>query len=762
MANKKQIIQALIFLSIIAIVGILLWQAKAGTWKTNPSATSRTTIQSILEYTYKKDITFNTTSTGAAITTSQQNFPIAVHIASTSWPTAGDRSHFFNDTYNPGGKRVKFYDSDQSTALSYEVEYYDTSTQEALYWVRVPQVDGNSSTDKIVVAYGNDPNGSDQDNPTAVWDSNFKGVWHLGESANDSTSNGNNGSGGTFVSGQVDGGNSSVVEVSDSSSLNFGTGSFTISTIVNLNDTSNIKPINKGALANAKGYSIQTYSAKFRLKIGDGTSAINLDATGTFSAGTTYFLSGVNDEDSSLARLYINGSQNNSVGSSIGDTTCTDVLNFGVSLNGMDDEIRISSTNRSADWLKLEYYSMAKTNFNGDNGVSSPFITYGAEALTASAGAKKTIILGKAIQAYQYKKAITFNTTSTGAAITESQANFPIAVHLNTSSWSTQAERDAFFDNAGTDGKRVNFFDTDLDTALAYEVEYFSNAQGSEEAIYWVKVPQIDANSSSDKIYMGYGNDPYHADMSNPRAVWDSNFKMVQHMNDTTTSTITDSTSNANNGTKVAANHPDGTATGLVGYGQTFATDDLISITSYIPNDLAGTVSAIVKTTSSAAEAIWASSDEATTVDYVRLYVTTKVYFGAWQQTGDTDPQVEFYGNAVINDGNYHSIAVTSSGSAYAHYNNGVADSETYTFGADTGEWFDAVAGRDNFTIGAQKRTSTSLYFNGVIDEFRLSNIVRSADWIKLEYYSMKKTNFNGDNGVSSPFITYGSQEATR
>jgi hypothetical protein len=60
--------------------------------------------------------------------------------------------------------------------------------------------------------YGNSSITTDQSNPTAVWDVNFKGVWHLPNgtilSANDSTSNGNNGTinGATATTGEIAGG----------------------------------------------------------------------------------------------------------------------------------------------------------------------------------------------------------------------------------------------------------------------------------------------------------------------------------------------------------------------------------------------------------------------------------------------------------------------------------------------------------------------------------------------------------------------------
>ncbi|MBU2109384.1 DUF2341 domain-containing protein, partial [Patescibacteria group bacterium] len=147
---------------------LLIFQLIAGVFLFSniPPAEKAQAASAITAFSYKKQITFNTTSTGAAVTTSQTNFPVAVHINASSWPTDAEANHFF-DNSNVGGKRVQFFDSDETTNLDYEVEYYNDTdnpdTSEAVYWVRVPSVAGNSSTDKIVVAYGNDPNsGVDQ------------------------------------------------------------------------------------------------------------------------------------------------------------------------------------------------------------------------------------------------------------------------------------------------------------------------------------------------------------------------------------------------------------------------------------------------------------------------------------------------------------------------------------------------------------------------------------------------------------------------
>jgi hypothetical protein len=134
-------------------------------------------------YLYKKQITFNTSATGANVSSSQANFPITVNINASSWTNAAERNNFFG-AYNVSGKRIRFYDADGTTNLAYEVDYYNSSTPEATYWVKVPQVNGNSTTDSITVYYGNDPYGTNQDAPTvgtSVWDTSTVGDWLFNE-----------------------------------------------------------------------------------------------------------------------------------------------------------------------------------------------------------------------------------------------------------------------------------------------------------------------------------------------------------------------------------------------------------------------------------------------------------------------------------------------------------------------------------------------------------------------------------------------------
>ena len=84
-----------------------------------------------------------------------------------------------------GGADIRFVDDD-GTLLNYEIEAWDDTpgSESASIWVKVQQLDQASNTDYIHLYYNNAA-ATDAQNAAAVWDANFKGVWHLGEAATD-------------------------------------------------------------------------------------------------------------------------------------------------------------------------------------------------------------------------------------------------------------------------------------------------------------------------------------------------------------------------------------------------------------------------------------------------------------------------------------------------------------------------------------------------------------------------------------------------
>src|SRR5205823_209510 len=88
-----------------------------------------------------------------------------------------------------------FTASDGLTKLSHELENYNPVTGQLIVWVAIPSL--SPGADTTIYAYYGNSGATDQQNKAGVWDSNYVGVWHLGNgsvlTASGSTSGGNNG-----------------------------------------------------------------------------------------------------------------------------------------------------------------------------------------------------------------------------------------------------------------------------------------------------------------------------------------------------------------------------------------------------------------------------------------------------------------------------------------------------------------------------------------------------------------------------------------
>ncbi len=180
----------------------------------------------------------------------QTNFPVLLSGTYASLATIGNGGN----VTNANGYDIIFTsDAAGSSTMTFERESYNASTGAVDFWVKIPTL--SHTTDTIIyMFYGNSGITTDQSNSTGVWDSNFKAVWHLPNgstlSANDSTSNANNGSlvsAPTASTGQIDGaaglnGSNQYIRVASSSSFK-PTSGITLSGWVYLTGTSNWSPL---------------------------------------------------------------------------------------------------------------------------------------------------------------------------------------------------------------------------------------------------------------------------------------------------------------------------------------------------------------------------------------------------------------------------------------------------------------------------------------------------------------------------------------
>ena len=113
-------------------------------------------------------------------------------------------------------------------------------------------------------------------------------------------------------------------------------------------------------------------------------------------------------------------------------------------------------------------------------------------------------------------------------------------------------------------------------------------------------------------------------------------------------------------------------------------------------------------------EAIFGSSDTASATTYLQFLMDSNK-ISIQQDSGDTTADIS--GGTTLSAATWYMVAVTSTGSAYALYVNGIAETLTVNTGANNGDWFSdtSSAARDNIAIGVRKDDTPDLFFNGRI-----------------------------------------------
>lgn len=328
--------------------------------------------------------------------TDQPSFPILVCAngsspCNTSVPglnQSGGGAH----VQNSNGYDVGFFTNSGCTikVAAWEVETYVSSTGEIEAWVNNGTL-SHTSDSVFYMCYGDGTISTFQGGTAgSAWDSNFIGVWHLPNgstlTANDSTSNGNNASalnGSIAAGGQVDGaasmnGTSNWISTPNSISLNI-VNTLTISAWINVPSITSgyVEFVRKGL----PYYLLATANNVVWLATNDNYNDGGAGAGVALSTGWHYYAGTVSIGVNTI--IYKDGASGYSHNSNTSLPISGDPLTFGSVegggtqfLNGQIDEVRISNSVRSADWIATEY-----------NNQSSPsaFVTIGAET-SPSAG----------------------------------------------------------------------------------------------------------------------------------------------------------------------------------------------------------------------------------------------------------------------------------------------------------------------------------------------------------------------------------------
>ena len=136
---------------------------------------------------------------------------------------------------------------------------------------------------------------------------------------------------------------------------------------------------------------------------------------------------------------------------------------------------------------------------------------------------------------WEFRKNITLS-LNTATGVDSDLTDFPVLISFT--------DTDLIQTNESL-GRDFVFTQSDAITVLSHEIEKFDNTTG--EVIAWVKLPIMSASSTTE-IYMYYKGDTIGFDSAD---VWNNDYVLVWHLNQTSTGTVGefhDSTSNGNDG----------------------------------------------------------------------------------------------------------------------------------------------------------------------------------------------------------------------
>ncbi len=650
----------------------------------------------------------------ALATATLTNFPVLVRIGV---PTNGVFMAARAD-----GADIVFTAGDQVTKLAHELDSYTAAgaTRILNAWVSIPEF--SASEDTVLFMYYGNPAAADQQNAAAVWQ-DYRGVWHLDEDAAgasgdwiypDSTGNGFDGQD-TVATAAGEGriGRAAYLNgVSDEIPLSatlFTTNDFTISAWAKPTDTvMNAETLVGGLVSGQASYlSIRTNSSLFGRSYctASGTYTVYGD-NADFTPGAWHHVvfrstgrAGAGQRTLCVDTLMVNAGADTILTPPLGADAWAYLGAYAPNaacFGGALDEIRIADQFQSDAFLAAEYRTAANPE---------SYLTIGNEQNLTPWHARR----------FPRRRLIRLSESVADSDLVD----FPYPIVI------TNADDDVFM-NAAADGHDILFTAGDGVTELAHEIERFS-AAGNPELCAWVKVPRLNGGAPT-LLYMYYGRAGAPA-QENPAGVWTENYLAVWHL-DEADSAYTDSTGNGYHG----ADHVSAAGkSGIIGAGQEFdGVDDYISFAN-VSTPRPYTVSVWMKTDAVNYRMMIGGGGHYIGLHYsggsdITNFITRSLYTGStagtvYSQTVPVQPDQWWQVALVCADADGASRDVVVNGQVWTSTQNA------------TVRPVNAVLWN---LIGNYATTATATFFDGCLDEIRISSTNRSVDWLAAEYRSIR------------------------
>jgi MSHA biogenesis protein MshQ len=291
------------------------------------------------------------------------------------------------------GNDILFTSSDGTTKLAHEIEYYDSNGGTLVAWVKVPSV--TSASDTVIYMYYNNSAASSQQDYEGVWDSNFKGVWHMAEDPSstadgdcgggsyhlcDSTSRSNDGTtygsmtSGDRVAGKIGtawdfDGTNDMVRIK--ATTDFNPNIITVEAWIKTSSTEERRiMVNYAGAPNEWYFTMDEFSGGGRV-IYSNSGAADQDrmTPSSYANGNWHHAVAVADSTPANIKIYMDGSPSAVVPGpagegwswaftntpSIGAGALSDHSSWEAGFPGQIDEVRVSTGARSSGWILTEY-----------------------------------------------------------------------------------------------------------------------------------------------------------------------------------------------------------------------------------------------------------------------------------------------------------------------------------------------------------------------------------------------------------------------
>ena len=341
-------------------------------------------------------------------------------------------------------------------------------------------------------------------------------------------------------------------------------------------------------------------------------------------------------------------------------------------------------------------------------------------------------------EGWQYRKKITIDHNKVSGNLTD----FPVLISIVDDDLKNKAQGDGddilFMDNSGVAYR------------LFHEIESFDNSSG--KLVTWVKVMNL-SSSEDTVLYIYYGNSGCDS-QEYPEKVWDTDYCGVWHLND-----FLDSTNNNNDG----INYGTDGCSGKIGIAKDFveANEDYVSLGD-MPEPADGSISkgtfeVWINPEELASRSIISKTDTKLEPDRksynLHLRSDGKLNFGVssgtWFPSGKSISALTDDELVTLSTWQHIVVVVDLITKNFTYYYNGVEkDCTVTTKGTPPSYFYDIYL--DERLGKSSPESSGPYFFDGSMDEVRISKTCRSKDWILTQY--------NNQNEPSS-FFEIGPEE---